>query len=205
MQYGVTIRRRRRTGVSDQDILTVTSRERLLAAAEAIIVERGFHGTSVADMSERSGVPVGQIYRDFTNKAAIIAAIVERDCGRCLSHDRPIANDPAGLADWVFKFAIRWDTNGLAMHHEIVAEAVRNASVKTIVRSADERLRRRLLSALSSALQDAASHDIAALADLILCLSAGIGQRAVLMSDESRQATIASATALVTREIARIA
>jgi AcrR family transcriptional regulator len=39
----------------------------------------GFHGASMADIAKAAGLSVGQIYRYFENKEAIIAAIVAQD------------------------------------------------------------------------------------------------------------------------------
>lgn len=52
-------------------------RERLLdAAAEAFWVD-GFAATSLADIAERSGVPVGNIYYYFKTKAAIAEGVAD--------------------------------------------------------------------------------------------------------------------------------
>ncbi len=57
------------------------SRQRILDAVIAIAAERGYEGTTVALVSERSGLPVSSIYWHFANKDALIAAVIRR------SHD----------------------------------------------------------------------------------------------------------------------
>ena len=54
------------------------SRQRILDAAAEIAGERGYEGTSIALVSERSGLPASSIYWHFTDKDALIAAVIER-------------------------------------------------------------------------------------------------------------------------------
>ena len=54
------------------------SRQRILDAAAEIAGERGYEGTSVALVSERSGLPASSIYWHFDDKDHLIAAVIER-------------------------------------------------------------------------------------------------------------------------------
>ena len=54
------------------------SRQRILDAAAEIAGERGYEGTSIDLVSERSGLPASSIYWHFTDKDALIAAVIER-------------------------------------------------------------------------------------------------------------------------------
>ena len=54
------------------------SRERILDAAAEIAGERGYEGTSINLVSERSGLPASSIYWHFTNKDELIAAVIDR-------------------------------------------------------------------------------------------------------------------------------
>jgi AcrR family transcriptional regulator len=54
------------------------SRQRILQAAAEIAGERGYEGTSIALVSERSGLPASSIYWHFADKDALIAAVIER-------------------------------------------------------------------------------------------------------------------------------
>jgi AcrR family transcriptional regulator len=60
------------------------SRQRILAAATQIAGERGYDGTSVALVSERSGLPASSIYWHFESKDRLIAAVIERSFDRWL-------------------------------------------------------------------------------------------------------------------------
>ena len=54
------------------------SRQKILAAATAIAGERGYDGTSIALVSERSGLPASSIYWHFKDKDALLAAVIDR-------------------------------------------------------------------------------------------------------------------------------
>jgi AcrR family transcriptional regulator len=54
------------------------SKQRILEAATEIAVERGYEGTSIGLVSERSGLPASSIYWHFKDKDALIAAVIDR-------------------------------------------------------------------------------------------------------------------------------
>jgi len=67
------------------------SRERIVDAAREIAGERGYDGTSIALVSERSGLPASSIYWHFKDKDQLIAAVIERSFNRWLE----------GMGAWV--------------------------------------------------------------------------------------------------------
>jgi AcrR family transcriptional regulator len=67
------------------------SRQRILDAAAEIAGERGYEGTSIALVSERSGLPASSIYWHFADKDQLIAAVIERSFERWLE----------GMRGWV--------------------------------------------------------------------------------------------------------
>lgn len=71
------------------------NRERILAAAEEVFLERGT-GVSLEDVAKRAGVGIGTLYRRFPTREALLAAAY---CERFLtlaqvSHERASALDP---------------------------------------------------------------------------------------------------------------
>ena len=46
-------------------------RDRIVRAAVAVFGEKGYHGATIADVVERSGLSVGAIYTYFTGKDAL--------------------------------------------------------------------------------------------------------------------------------------
>lgn len=61
------------------------SRRRILDAAAEIAGERGYDGTSIGEVSARSGLPASSIYWHFANKDELIAAVIERSFERWLA------------------------------------------------------------------------------------------------------------------------
>ncbi len=51
-------------------------RAEIVVAAQKCFAEKGLHGASVADIAREAGLSVGQLYRIFASKEAIIEAIV---------------------------------------------------------------------------------------------------------------------------------
>lgn len=51
------------------------SRERIVAAALAIVAEQGYRGCSVSAVAERAGVATGSVYRHFPGKADLVAEV----------------------------------------------------------------------------------------------------------------------------------
>lgn len=60
------------------------SRRRILDAAAEIAGERGYAGTSISDVSKRSGLPKSSIYWHFSDKDALFAAVIEDSYERWL-------------------------------------------------------------------------------------------------------------------------
>ncbi|OBI39787.1 TetR/AcrR family transcriptional regulator [Mycobacterium colombiense] len=61
------------------------SRRKILAAATEIAAERGYEGTSIGLVSERSGLPASSIYWHFKDKDALIGAVIEHSFEQWLS------------------------------------------------------------------------------------------------------------------------
>src|SRR5437868_5771369 len=53
-------------------------RTQILEAAMICFAKRGFHQTSMHDISAEAGISVGLIYRYFENKEAVISAMADR-------------------------------------------------------------------------------------------------------------------------------
>jgi AcrR family transcriptional regulator len=72
------------------------TREKLLAAAEDTIGEKGYDQTSIGDITRRAGVAQGTFYIYFADKKAVLVELV-----RELSHSlrQEIAQATAGLTD----------------------------------------------------------------------------------------------------------
>ena len=54
------------------------SRRRILEATLELAAERGYEGTTIAQVSKRSGLPSGSVYWHFENKDSLFAALIEQ-------------------------------------------------------------------------------------------------------------------------------
>jgi AcrR family transcriptional regulator len=153
-------------------------REKVVQAARNLFAEQGFHATGMAAISHASGVLVGQIYRDFANKEAIVAAIVERDLDDYLRegelHETCACDDPAAVRAWIARFVACSDIPDRRLIAEIMAEAARNVRVADIFRAVDARLSGRLVEALRILAPTADARRIDCVAETIMVLSGGI-------------------------------
>lgn len=61
------------------------SRRRILEAATELMTERGFAGTSIAAVVERSGLPTSSIYWHFQSKEGLLTAVMEEGARRWFS------------------------------------------------------------------------------------------------------------------------
>jgi AcrR family transcriptional regulator len=75
------------------------SRRKIIDAATEIAGERGYEGTSISLVSERSGLPASSIYWHFADKDALIAAVIRHSFDRwrslmAVEFDRDDDTDP---------------------------------------------------------------------------------------------------------------
>ncbi len=117
-------------------------RQQIVDAASACARRYGFHGSSMAEIAQEAGLSVGQIYRYFDGKEAIIAAIVARDMAAMRDKYCELqASDGPVLDNILTKCASAIDDfyvpERAALMLEVVAEAARNPCVAEILRKAD--------------------------------------------------------------------
>ncbi|PZO78616.1 MAG: TetR/AcrR family transcriptional regulator [Sphingomonas hengshuiensis] len=188
----------------------VARREKLVAVARRLFSENGFHGTGVAQIAAESGIKVGQIYRDFADKEAIVAAIVEHDL-RLFLLEAEIAQavesgDTAAVRDWLRMFMRCGEASeARALMPEILAEAARNDRIKGIAHTINRRVKRALVQALTAlAPHPGQAETRADLAELILTIGAGIMHRRIADPDFDEEAAYRRLGGLVEGAIDRM-
>lgn len=155
-------------------------RRKLIDAARKLFIENGFHATGIAQIARGSGIAVGQIYRDFSAKEEIVAALVEADCGSFMdaeSLDAAIRDGDAALARaWLRHLVAPGDDpEGGRLFAEIVAESSRNERIAAIFVAVQDKLRANILAALALlAPGENLAPRRASLADTIMTLSLGL-------------------------------
>jgi AcrR family transcriptional regulator len=92
--------------LSRREELGVESRRKIVEAAGALMAERGFAGTSIAAVSQRSGLPSGSIYWHFESKEALLGAVVEEGARRWFDsfpHFKDRLTDPVERTAAIFE------------------------------------------------------------------------------------------------------
>ena len=170
-------------GLSRADI----RKEKVLDTARKLFIENGFHATGIAQVAKQSGIAVGQIYRDFCSKEAIVAALVNADCTKFLQTEtlqRAInTGDTKEVLAWVLRFIEGdGDLDASRLFAEVIAESSRNRRIASIFTVLQQDLRRNLSSAIEM-LAPALSEDgqSSALADVVVTMSLGILQHRLIL------------------------
>lgn len=164
-------------------------RRKLIETARRLFIENGFHATSIAQIACRSGIAVGQIYRDFSSKEEIVGAIVAEDCGRFMAADALDvairAGDAESVVAWLHHFVEPDDDpEGSRLFVEIVAESSRNARIAAIFTKVQDELRANLSTALVLlAPGEALAERRAVIADAIMTFSLGLLHHRLMRPD----------------------
>jgi AcrR family transcriptional regulator len=97
------------------------SRERILDAAGEVAGDRGYEGTSINLVSERSGLPASSIYWHFKDKDELIAAVIERNFAEWVeSLDRAPMVPHDGTRDEAFRLYFQSNRRALAEFPQFV-------------------------------------------------------------------------------------
>lgn len=129
-------------------------RQQIVDAAASCARCSGFHGASMAEIAQEAGLSVGQIYRYFENKEAIIAAIVARDTAEIRDVFQELNDGRQPLLEAVLgkcgdALGDAYDRERAALTLEVFAEAARNPAVAQMVEAADAEQRPLKLDILS--------------------------------------------------------
>ncbi|MDR3214303.1 MAG: TetR/AcrR family transcriptional regulator [Azoarcus sp.] len=166
-------------------------RTQILDAAAECFRSCGFHGASIARISQLAGMSGGHIYHYFDSKEAIIAAIVQRD----LEHLIAIWAELRAARD-VGEAMVRLSSEGVGdamnpviarLRLEILTEAARNPEVAHILRAADRCCMASLIETLLAARRAGGKQDdettLAAMAEIVASMFEGLMIRAVRNPD----------------------
>lgn len=193
-------------GIAERGERANARRQNVIQAARALFAERGFHATGIAEIAKRSGVLVGQIYRDFANKEAIVAAIAERDMAEFLREETLCAARASGdrdaVRDWISRFVACHEVTDRRLIAEIMAESCRNDRLAAILEGIDDRLHTRLTQALSLlAPPEVEPRRIELLAEIVMTMSFGVLQRQLQGSPELDPELLAALIACIDAQL----
>lgn len=154
-------------------------RDEIVAAARTCVIGHGFHAASMAQIAEQAKMSVGQIYRYFSNKEAIVHAIVERIVTQRLAWIDSTGRQ-ADLAGILARRMLGQDA-GLTHDHalllEVTAEATRNPEVAEMVRKADRRMHAKALATVRQDFPHLSEKEAAARVEFIAVLVEGTAFR----------------------------
>ena len=170
--------------LSRREELGVESRRKIVDAAAALMAERGFAGTSIAAVSQRSGLPSGSIYWHFESKEALLGAVVEEGARRWFdalpgNDSRP--SDPAARATALLEGVV----TSLEQHPEFLrllfvialerreVDATSLAVIRRVRELALERIRKLLSVLLDSFDPKLAGRLAGEFAPFVLCVADG--------------------------------
>ncbi|WP_238013862.1 helix-turn-helix domain-containing protein [Dactylosporangium sp. AC04546] len=115
-------------------------RRQILDAAAACFAREGFHRTSVQDIVRESGVSAGLVYRYFTGKEDMIAAIVAEWQERRVAR---LGADPiAGYLDVLRSVADPANREEQRLGVQVWAESIRSERIRTQAREGVDTPRR---------------------------------------------------------------
>ena len=153
--------------------------QHLLSTARRLFAEQGFHQSGMSQIARESGIAVGQIYRDFANKEAIITAICEESLQVWLAEETIeqaiAAGDHAAIRSWIEHLLVKEsEFENRRMLVEILAETGRNPLIAQLNADTLERFRRVLGMALDALIPGATQACKVRICDLSLVLCWGV-------------------------------
>ncbi len=165
--------------------------QQILNAACDCVRRSGFHGASMAEIAQASCLSVGQIYRYFENKEAIVAAIVARDLAEVRAKFAAFQGADSSLVKTILDSCAgaverNHDPARACMLLEVLAEAARNPKVAAIVREADCMERALIGQLLERAGVGGDEAEAAARGEVLSMLFDGMAVRAVNNPDGDR-------------------
>jgi len=188
-------------------VRSAARRKHLLDTARNLFVEKGFHQTGMAQIANASGIAVGQIYRDFANKEAIVAAICEADLSNWLEEEKLEAAVAAGdcgeIRAWIERIATEEPSEeDRRLMCELLAEVGRNPIIAEMNRKVDARFRTSLEAALVSLAPGASPRNLGMMVNFIIALSWGLVAGMELFPYRDHDELRRYVTSLLHREIA---
>lgn len=166
--------------------LNATRREAILAAASDCFIERGFHATSMKEISVAAGMSPGTIYHYFASKAEIVIGIIEnerRDTAKLLAGVSEADDILVALFAAFEALASLVTERDLILHAEVAAEVLRQPELKRAAIQADRQAVEQLSAALrkgQGAKQIDTRLDPERSAEIILALVDGVLTQAAL-------------------------
>jgi TetR/AcrR family transcriptional regulator, repressor for uid operon len=169
-------------------------RAKVIEAARSLFQECGFHQTRMAELSERAGVSVGQIYRLFASKAEMIAAIIAEDTDARIARleqiHQAVVSGACSAREGLRTAALDALNQGeQALTFEILAEGFRNPEIGEEIGDLCDRYRAILREIILSAEASIEGDRLAAAEEMLLAILFGLGNRTLSRPPLSAEVT----------------
>src|SRR6266705_6005691 len=186
-------------------------RSQILDAALVCFAKRGFHQTSMHDISGEAGISVGLIYRYFENKEAVISAMADRHKQEISEMLERAQQAPTLLESLEILFTAHCCENEprviSAFVVDLYAEASRNPQMADLVRDGLQTAMDGVTDLIARSPEaESAAHGLKSheLAELIFAVARGMLMRDVLQPQEMTEAERRTAQLEVVRRLWRL-
>jgi len=184
-------------------------RSQILDAAIICFAKRGFHPTSMHDISAEAGISVGLIYRYFENKEAVIATMAERHKNQIQDLLQQAAQAPSLLESLEILFTAHCCEEPKlqsAFVVDLYAEAARNPKVAALVLDVVDTAMSGVTDLIARSPEGQASTGLTPneLSELIFAVARGMLMRDVLQPSEMTAAERRERQLQVARRLWRI-
>ena len=185
---------------------TLDRRAQILDAALVCFAHRGFHQTSMHDISAEAGISVGLIYRYFANKEAVISAMADRHKNEIQEVLERARQAPTLLESLEILFTAHCCENSpkvlSAFVVDLYAEASRNPQVANLVRDVLQTSMDGVTDLIARSPEGGLSPN--ELSELIFAVARGMLMRDVLQPQEMTEAERRTRQLEVTRRLWRL-
>ncbi|MBW3097315.1 TetR/AcrR family transcriptional regulator [Pseudohoeflea coraliihabitans] len=155
----------------------------ILHAAKSVFARKGFDGASMQDLAQAAQMSVGNFYRYFPSKNAIIQALVQRDLEDMQAEFEQIRTSPDPRAEFLARLRNRLEHLSMedaALWTEIQAASFRFPEIAELKHEMEETIRGHIVAALQRIENGAGEADPARYdrhAHLIMLMVHGFAQR----------------------------
>ncbi|MFE8048830.1 TetR/AcrR family transcriptional regulator [Brenneria goodwinii] len=158
-------------------------RDQIISAARFCFRRSGFHGAGMAQIASHARLSVGQIYRYFANKDAVIEEIVSQIVNNRLQLIKLTTDHPVKMAKILAERGLVGDEKTREDDHalmlEVTAEATRNPRVAALLQEADNKLFQQAATMLQQQYPLLSAPQVAALVELMAVLNEGTAFRSL--------------------------
>lgn len=158
-------------------LLAATRRKLIISAASRCFSRTGFHGTSMADITQESGLSAGQIYRHYSGKEKIVNDVI-RNITECWSgfllKNLPKQSKTDNIIDTHSSFWNEWSEEQRRLLIETYSEASRNKTARQIVNAAEQKLHEEMEMIFSVSMPDSSIYRRRQKILLLLLLTDGV-------------------------------